>query len=554
MSDFPEYNEEEAAAETVQPREKIKLPTIAIVGRPNVGKSSLFNAIVGRRVAIVHEACGVTRDRLVAPTSWDGRHFMVVDTGGIGTYTGQEKGTDIWDLVIRRQAEAAIEGADVLILVVNVQDGVMPLDLEVAKYLHASGKRIFLAVNKVDDPVHENQVSEFNRLGYKDIYPVSCLHRRGVDMMMDDVLSEVTAPTLLDKGLEPFKIAVIGRPNVGKSSLINSLLGEERVIVSDIAGTTRDSIDIDFKMEFNGEMMPVHLIDTAGLRKKARLKDAIEMFSVMRTEEAIKRSNLVLFMVEAKHDGVTAQDRKISSIIQESGKPCLIVANKWDICDEQNQKMVMEEIRYSMPGMDYAPVVFTSARTRFNLGKLLDYVGEVRRQTEIAVPTSVVNKVLEDALAKHSPPVVGKTRLKIYYGTMVGSEPPTFLLFVNKKENCADNYLSYLVNFFRASFGMTGLPLAVRLKERPKTIPSIRASDDGRKRVRKAVNEGRPGGKPMRPKYDPKVAKAKRANGPARNKAAGPAAPGDKKGTAPGRKATGKRNGQAKLSGKRRNG
>jgi len=487
------FDSNEVSGNPAQPR--TRLPTVAIVGRPNVGKSSLFNAILGRRLAIVHEASGVTRDRLMAPAAWRGRHFQLVDTGGIGLYARQKKSADAWEAVIRSQAEMAIEGADLLILVVNVQDGVAALDREVAGYLRACGKPVAVAVNKVDDVRHEEGLTDFAALGYEKIFPVSCLHRRGLDELLDDVLEDIQAPRIYEEAAEPFRIAVVGRPNVGKSSLVNALLGEERVIVSDIAGTTRDSIDIDFELKFHDEKIPAQLVDTAGLRKKAHLKDVVELFSVMRTQEAIKRSRLVLFLVEARKDGVTAQDRHIASLIEESGKSCLIVANKWDICEERNRKAVLDEIRYSLPGMSYAPVVFVSALKKDNLSGLLDHVATIMEQMEVEVPTSVVNKVIEDAVRRNAPQVVGLNPLRIYYGTMIGKEPPTFLLFVNKKANCADNYLAYLTNFFRNAFGFNGQPVRVELKERPKPVESFHTDSPAKTKSKFSREHSNAGGK-----------------------------------------------------------
>ena len=333
-----------------------------------------------------------------------------------------------------------------------------------------------MAVNKVDERNHESAVVDFAALGYEPLCPVSCLHRRGIDDLLDEVMKNIAAPEITEKAPEPFRIAVVGRPNVGKSSLVNALLGEERVIVSDIAGTTRDSIDIDFELEFSGEKIPSQLVDTAGLRKRGHLKDVLEMFSAMRTQDAIKRSRLVLFLVEANKDGVTAQDRHIASLIEESGKACIIVANKWDICEERSRKLVLDEIRYSLPGMAYAPVVFVSALKKLNFNSLFDHIGVVIEQVDVEVPTSVVNKVIEDAVRKNAPQVVGVNPLRIYYGTMIAKEPPTFLLFVNKKANCADNYMAYLTNFFRGAFGFTGQPVRVELKERPKQVVSFHTS------------------------------------------------------------------------------
>ncbi|UDQ96926.1 ribosome biogenesis GTPase Der [Lentisphaerota bacterium WC36G] len=453
--------------------------TVAIVGRPNVGKSSLFNAILKRRLAIVHEMSGVTRDRIMAPASFKGKHFQIVDTGGLGVFAKEKRKVDRWDQGIRTQIDAAIEDADALILVVNVQEGICPLDKEVAKYIRKTGKQVYLAANKVDDPGHERLMADFTSLGFKNMFPISCLHRRGIEDLLYRTVRSVKSNKELEEEnkLASFNIAVVGRPNVGKSSMVNRLIGEDRVMVSEVAGTTRDSVDIDFHLKLNDEEIKATLIDTAGLRKKAKVSDAVEMFSVMRANDAIKRANLILFLIEASKDGVTAQDKRIAALIQESGKGCVIVANKWDECKkvEADKKVVLDEIKYQMPQMNYAPVVFASAMTGFNMDSVLDYVAEVKSQSEVSVPTSVINKAIEDAFLRNSPPVIGPRPFKIYYSTMINNEPPHFVLFVNSTKYCAANYLKYLNNYFRDHFQFLGWPIRIELRDRPKKIESIRS-------------------------------------------------------------------------------
>ncbi|MFA7231437.1 MAG: ribosome biogenesis GTPase Der [Victivallaceae bacterium] len=453
---------------------EVKIPTVAIVGRPNVGKSSLFNVIIGRRLSIVHEMSGVTRDRVIAPASWNGKHFQLIDTGGLGTM-GETRNVDVWDERIAEQVEAAVEGADVLVMVCNIQDGIVSLDQEVAEHLRSCGKKVLMVANKSDNPELENQSIEFSALGFGQVFPVSCTHRRGIEYLMDNVMEAIPQVKLMPVEREPFRIAVIGRPNVGKSSLVNALLGENRVIVSETAGTTRDSIDIDFELEYQKEKLPAKLIDTAGLRKKSKVDNAVEMFSVMRAQEAIERARLVLFMVEASPDGVTAQDRRIASIIEDSGKACVIVANKFDICrDDHKKKELLEELRYSLPGMTYAPVVFVSAKEKYNLDGLLDQVAQVMGLMEVKIPTSLVNRVLSDAFTRCSPPVSGLSPFRMFYAAMVSTEPPKFLIFVNDPKLCAQNYLVYLKNSLRHAFDFTGLPLVISLRARPKKVESIR--------------------------------------------------------------------------------
>ena len=476
-------NSEELEFAAAESQSVGKVPTVAIVGRPNVGKSSLFNAIIRKRVSIVHEMCGVTRDRVVAPASWNGKHFQLIDTGGLGNVRGKTRNVDQWDERISEQVEVAIEGADILILVCNVQEGVVALDEEVAKRLRSCGSRIILAVNKSDNPKLISGAAEFSRLGFEEMIPVSSLHRSNIDGLLDQVVRDFDELEIPEEEHEVFRIAVVGRPNVGKSSLVNALLGDERVIVSDVAGTTRDSVDIDFELEYKGEKLPASLIDTAGFRKRGKVRDAVEMFSIMRAKEAIERSRLVLFLVEASPHGTTAQDRRIASMVEESGKGCVLVVNKYDVQrDSHKKEELLEELRYSMPGMRYAPAVFISAKEKYNLGGMLDQAAEVMEQMELKISTSMVNRVLYDAFERVSPPVVGTSPLKFYYAAMIANEPPQFLLFVNNPAYCADNYLAYLKKALRSAFDFTGLPIVMTLRARPKKIASFHTESRSRKK------------------------------------------------------------------------
>ncbi|HBC86848.1 MAG TPA: ribosome biogenesis GTPase Der [Lentisphaeria bacterium] len=455
-----------------------KIPTVAIVGRPNVGKSSLFNAVLRRRQAIVHEESGVTRDRIAAPAKWKDRHFQIIDTGGLGMYGGQKKNLGIWDSEIKDQVEIAIDSAEILVMVVDVTAGPTSLDMDIANKLRASGKKVFLAVNKSDNENLDGESANFAGLGFERVFPVSCVHRRGVEALLDKVIESIdweNAAPLVEPGI---RIAVVGRPNVGKSSIVNRLVGHKRVMVSNIPGTTRDSVEVSFELECKDGKVPAVLVDTAGLRQKRKADTAVEIFSIMRAEETVSKAQLVLFVVEASIDGVTAQDKKIADMIQRSGKGCIILANKWDLCRKAvKREDVQDEIRYCMPFMDYAPIVFISALDGSNFNKITSAMGEIRENMRMHIPTSLINKILGDATARNAPSAIGTVHhhFKIYYATMVGNEPPRFLLFVNDPGVCTKNYLSYISNCLRKSLGLTGLPIRISLRAREKTIAPRRS-------------------------------------------------------------------------------
>ena len=455
-----------------------KIPTVAIVGRPNVGKSSLFNAILKRRLAIVHEESGVTRDRVAAPAKWNDRHFQIIDTGGLGMFGGQKKKLGIWDSEIKEQVDIAIDSAEVLVLVTDVQAGATALDMDIAAKLRTSGKTVFVAVNKADNSNIDNEAANFAKLGFDKIFPVSCVHRRGIDTLLNAIVEVIdweNAAPLVEPGL---RIAVVGRPNVGKSSIVNRLVGHKRVMVSNIPGTTRDSVEVSFELQCKEGKVPAVLVDTAGLRQKRKADTSVEIFSVMRAEEAVSKAQLVLFVVEASIDGVTAQDKKIADMIAQSGKGCIILANKWDLCRKAvKREDVQSEISYCMHFMDYAPVVFISALDGSNFDKITSAIAEVRENMRMQIPTSLINKILNDATSKNAPSAIGtvKHHFKVYYATMVGNEPPRFLLFVNDPAVCTTNYLTYLKNSLRKSLGLTGLPIRIQLRAREKTISPRRS-------------------------------------------------------------------------------
>ena len=475
---------------------------IAIVGRPNVGKSALFNRIVGKRIAIVHDQPGVTRDRISVEAEWHGRVFTLVDTGGIGLARG-EKAEDVMAKAALEQVELAIEAAQVIVLVVNVQEGVVPLDRDVALRLRHSGKTVLVAANKADQAEAAENAVEFSELGFDQIFPVSAIHGRGIESLMTAALALL--PPESAKAPEPgdqsatLKLAIVGRPNVGKSSIINALTRSERVIVTPIPGTTRDAVDVPFEVETEGVRQKYILIDTAGVRQERRIDDSIEFFSVKRTEESIARSDIVVFVLDAEA-GLTTQDKKVAGKIIEERKACIVVVNKWDLLEEgvahgrkvarhREKKDVRREgqdeamttlaqfaawVQEQLFFLDYAPVIFTSAKSGFHLERLLESIRFVSAQLRQKVPTALLNRVLRDAIERQQPPSSAGHRLKFFYATQVRQAPPTFLLFVNRDDLFPDNYRKYLTHEMRKAFGYEGCPIVLVAKPRPKTIEPIR--------------------------------------------------------------------------------
>lgn len=475
---------------------------IAIVGRPNVGKSALFNRIVGRRIAIVHDEPGVTRDRVTAEGEWDGRGFTLVDTGGIGLLRG-EKATDVITAAAIQQVDLAIEAANVIILVVNVQEGLTPLDQEVARRLRTSGKPILLAVNKVDTDRAEGGSADFARLGLDQVFPVSAIHGGGISELMRAALAHIP-PGDEKKTNEQYaiKLAIVGRPNVGKSSIINALTRSERVIVSPIPGTTRDAVDVPFEVETEGVRQRYILIDTAGVRQERRVDNSIEFFSVKRTEDSIDRADIVVFVLDAE-SGILGQDKKVGGKIVEARKACIVVVNKWDLVAEEvretrdkemqrraskdrgaKQKMstlaeFADWVQHNLFFLDYAPVIFTSAKSGFHLERLLEAVRYVTAQLQQKIPTSLLNRTINDAIETRQPVSAAGHRLKFFYATQVRQVPPTFLLFVNRDELFSDPYTKYLSDQLRKAFGYEGCPIVLVPKARPKTIETIRRTRPG---------------------------------------------------------------------------
>jgi GTP-binding protein len=457
------------------------VPIVAIVGRPNVGKSALFNCIVGRRIAIVHEESGVTRDRIMAPGQHGDRHFTLVDTGGLGVGLRETRHVGVFDGLIRDQVAKIVEEATALIWVVDCQTGVTAQDEEVATLLRSSQRPVVLAANKADnDALASGAVAEFSRLGFGAIVPTSCTHRRGIGELLDGVAEHLPQ---VEAGTEPrpaMKLAVVGRPNVGKSSLVNRIFGADRVIVSEIAGTTRDAIDVPITVRDSDADVPMVLIDTAGLRRRRQIDTVVDLFSMMRTEQAIRRSDAVLMLLDATEPG-TSQDRHIARLILDAGKPCVLLANKWDLTSGSGMKQRdLEALVYDrLPFMKHAPLQAVCALSGYNVSRIFDHVLYLREQMRVMVPTSVFNQFLQDTLARNPPPAATTRRFKVFYGTMTGNPPPQFRLFANDREACPAHYLQFLENQIRETFfPQTGLPVRIEIREREDKAP-----DDGARRA-----------------------------------------------------------------------
>ncbi|SMC37284.1 ribosome biogenesis GTPase Der [Papillibacter cinnamivorans] len=434
-------------------------PIVAIVGRPNVGKSMLFNKLVGRRLSIVEDTPGVTRDRLYAETDWNGRRFTLVDTGGIEPESGDELLS-----FMRRQAEIAIESADVILFLTDIRTGLTASDREVANILLRSKKPVILAVNKMDSTgPTDPEIYEFYNLGLGDPYPVSALHGHGTGDILDACVSRFPPEKEEDSEEDVIKVALVGKPNVGKSSLVNRILGEERVIVSDTPGTTRDAVDSFFENK-TGKYL---FIDTAGMRKKSRVDDSIERYSVLRATMAIDRADVCLVMIDAG-EGVTEQDTKIAGIVHDSGKAAVIVVNKWDTVEKDDHTMdrAREDIRRDLPFMTYAPVLFISAKTGRRVDRLFELINYVNDQSSMRITTGMLNDVLADATARVQPPSDKGKRLKIYYMTQTGVKPPNFVVFVNDPELFHFSYQRYLENQIRGVFGLEGTPIRMKVRRR----------------------------------------------------------------------------------------
>ena len=434
-------------------------PLIAIVGRPNVGKSMLFNKLVGQRLSIVEDTPGVTRDRLYAEAEWLNRKFDLVDTGGI------EPGTDSEILAfMRQQAEIAIQNATVIIFLCDVKTGLTASDQEVANMLLRSGKPVVLAVNKMDQVGHTNpDIYEFYNLGLGDPIAVSAVHGHGTGDLLDKCFKYFPPEDEEEEDDDVIKVAIIGKPNVGKSSLVNRILGEKRVIVSDMAGTTRDAVDSYFENQ-KGKYL---LIDTAGMRKKSKVDDPIEKFSVLRATMAIERADVCLILIDA-NEGVTEQDTKVAGLAHEAGKACIIVVNKWDSIEKDDKTMdrMRQDVRRDLSYMTYAPIVFISALTGQRVDRLFDLINYVNDQASLRITTGMLNSVLADATARVQPPTDKGRRLKIYYMTQIGIKPPHFVCFCNDAKLFHFSYQRYLENQIRSTFGLEGTPVRLTIRQK----------------------------------------------------------------------------------------
>jgi GTP-binding protein len=552
---------------------------VAIVGRPNVGKSALFNRLARRRIAIVHDQPGVTRDRISAEVEVQGRPFTLIDTGGIGLLSGEKTGDPIVQAAIA-QVDVAIEAADLIVLVVDVREGIVPLDEEVAQRLHQSAHPVLLVVNKVDNATDDLGAAEFARLGFATPFPVSAIHGRGIDALSRAIV-EALPKGETDRGGElafaeaglmeepsdsanagsplqgedsanassplrdgdsanagsplrtrqgPLKLAFVGRPNVGKSSLVNALARSERVVVSPVPGTTRDSVDVPLEIKTEGRTERYLLIDTAGMRKSRRVKDSIEFYSVRRAEDSIERADLVVFTLDAE-SGILEQDKKIADKIVEAHKACVVVVNKWDLYAEK-VAAVREQLRRQTKGgklppdappttlgefsawvkkklffLSYAPVVFTSATEGTHLDRLLEAVRFVADQLRQTVPTALLNRALQAAIERRQPLSATGSRLRFFYATQIGQAPARFLLFVNKSELFAPTYVKYLAAELRKAFGFEGCPILILARARPKKVDFRSQPSQGQR-----PGSGRRGAKPKQPRTKgrrPKPGKAR---------------------------------------------
>lgn len=434
-------------------------PVVAIIGKPNVGKSTFFNYLVGQRISIVEDTPGVTRDRIYGETNWRGKKFTIIDTGGI-----EEKTEDVISSQMKMQAEIAIELSDTVVFMTDVLTGVTSIDKDIALMLKKAKKNIILVCNKVDDfKRFENEVYEFYNLGLGEPHPISSANAKGIGDVLDAIYDTLPEINEEEEENNKIKVAVIGKPNVGKSSLINKILGENRLIVSNIAGTTRDAIDSEFENE-HGKYV---FIDTAGLRRHSKIEENIEKYSVLRTSLAIERADVCILMIDA-NEGVTEQDAKIAGEAHESGKAVIIAINKWDEYEKENGTLEQytKDVYNSLAYLSYAPILFISAKTGQRVDKLFELINEVSNNNSMRIPTSNLNELLAEAIAMVQPPTDKGRRLKIYYMTQVSTKPPTFAVFTNSKQLFHFSYQRYIINKLRQEYGFKGTPIRLLIRER----------------------------------------------------------------------------------------
>lgn len=434
-------------------------PIVAIIGKPNVGKSTFFNYIVGSRISIVEDVAGVTRDRIYAESNWRGKDFTVIDTAGI-----EPNSDDIILSQMKRQAAIAIDVADVIIFLTDVRQGVTATDREISLMLKKSKKPIVLVCNKVDDyQKYKNDIYEFYNLGLGEPMPISATNAQGIGDVLDAIYENFPKNEIEDDDSDRIKVAVIGKPNVGKSSLVNRILGENRHIVSEIAGTTRDAVD----SYFENEIGKYTFIDTAGIRRKSKVTESIEKYSVMRSILAIERADVCLMLIDAL-EGVTDQDAKIAGEAHEAGKAIILVVNKWDEYEKENGTLekYKKDVYNKLSYLSYAPMIFISAKTGQRVNKLFEMINYVAEQNSKRVSTSMLNQVINEAIAIVQPPTDKGKRLKIFYGTQASTKPPTFIIFVNRKDLFHFSYERYLVNQFRKEFDLTGTPVRIIVREK----------------------------------------------------------------------------------------
>lgn len=455
-------------------QQNTKTRVVAIVGRPNVGKSAVFNRIAGKRIAIVHDESGVTRDRLMREVDWDGQKFSLIDTGGVMMLNSQTEKNPI-EAGIRAQVDAALADAAAVILVVDVQQGVHPMDEEVARIVRKTGVPCVVAVNKCDLDEHEAGAGEFSRLGFP-FFPVAAQHNRGMGDLLEAVLPHL--PSVTNETVEkPLRVAVVGRPNAGKSSYINRLLRADRVIVSEVAGTTRDSIDVPFTIGSGDQARHYTLVDTAGMRHKHRIDNAVERFSLFRAEQSVEEADVVVLVLDPDL-GPTVQDKHIAALIQKHNKGCVILMNKWDLAMEKGMTQTKAEplLRQVMPFMSYCPILFVSAMTGLNIRKSIEVIDAVAAQTRVNLPTGMLNRTLVEATRRVVAPAKAGKRLHVYYAVQIGVAPVTVRMFVNEPKLATKQYTDFMLRSLRERFGLEGAPVVILYRARTRPDPSKRSA------------------------------------------------------------------------------